>query len=158
MLKRPVPSHPAYSVIGKTRTLIWEDGLDSHKKPTAIYDPRSRPRFTSVSGPRSTSNYDYREMSSGSKAKYHLLPAWLEPGLDQHYCELIFLKLQGFDHIYLVGAGVGKWSGINNFIKYVELEHEEFPGRIYPARFLRLTDFPEAKLREIFREMKNDHR
>ncbi len=158
MLKRPVPSHPAYSVIGKTRTLIWEDGLDSHKKPTAIYDPRSRPRFTSVSGPRSTSNYDYREMSSGSKAKYHLLPAWLEPGLDQHYCEVIFLKLQRFDHIYLVGAGVGKWSGINNFIKYVELEHEEFPGRIYPARFLRLTDFPEAKLREIFREMKNDHR
>ena len=28
MLKRHVPSHPAFAVIGKTRTLIWEDGLD----------------------------------------------------------------------------------------------------------------------------------
>ena len=28
MLKRHVPSHPAFAVIGKTRTLIWEDGLE----------------------------------------------------------------------------------------------------------------------------------
>ena len=157
MLKRHVPSHPAFAVIGKTRTLIWEDGLHAHKRPTAVYDPRSRPRFASVSGPRSTSNYDYRESSSGSKAKYHFLPGWLEPGLDHHYCELIYHKLQKFDHIFLVGGGVGWWSGINNFIRFVETEHEEFPGRIYPARYFRLTDFPEEKLMEIFRKMKADH-
>jgi len=157
MKKRPVPAHPAYAVIGKTRTLIWEDGLHSHKKPTAVCDPRSRPRFSSVSGPRSTSNYDYRESSSGSRAKFHLIPGWLEPGLDHHYCELIYHKLQKFDHIFLVGGGVGWWSGINNFIRFVETEHEEFPGRIYPARYFRLTDFPEEKLMEIFRKMKADH-
>jgi len=157
MLKRHVPSHPAFAVIGKTRTLIWEDGLHAHKRPTAVYDPRARPRFASVSGPRSTSNYDYRESSSGSKAKYHFLPGWLEPGLDHHYCELIYHKLQKFDHIFLVGGGVGWWSGINNFIRFVETEHEEFPGRIYPARYFRLTDFPEEKLMEIFRKMKADH-
>ena len=158
MLKRHVPSHPAFAVIGKTRTLIWEDGLEAHKRPTAIYDPRSRPSFTSVSGPRSTSNYDYRETSSGSKSKFHLLPAWLEPSLDKHYCELIYHKLQKFDHIYLVGGGVGRWSGINNFIRYVEREHDEFPGRIYPARYFRLTDFPEAKLKRIFHAMQEENK
>ena len=158
MLKRHVPSHPAFAVIGKTRTLIWEDGIDSHKRPTTIYDPRSRPRFSSVSGPRSTSNYDYREMSSGSRAKFHFLPAWLEPGLDKRYCELIYHKLQKFDHIYLVGGGIGWWSGINNFIRYIESEHENFQGRIYPARYFRLTDFPEEKLKEIFHRMKAENK
>ena len=157
MLKRPAPSRPAYAVIGKTRTLIWDHGLNSFEKPTAIYDPGSRPRFRSVSGPRSTSNYDMKESASGSNAKYRIIPSWLKPSLDPNYCELIYQKLQRFDQIYLVGGGLGNWSGINNFIKYVELRHEEFPGRIIPVIHFRLTDYSERKLMKIFHHMEESH-
>ena len=83
MLKRTVPNQPAYAVIGKTRTLIWEHGLDSHEHPYVIYDPRARPQFRSASGPRLTSNYDTRDLSSGSRARFGLIASWLKPGLDE---------------------------------------------------------------------------
>lgn len=153
MLKRTVPNQPAYAVIGKTRTLIWEHGLDSHEHPYVIYDPRARPQFRSASGPRLTSNYDTRDLSSGSRARFGVIASWLKPGLDEGYCYQIYQHLQKFDLVYLVGGGLGKWSGINAFLDYVEENHEDFPRHVIPFKIFRLTDFPEKKLMKIFHNL-----
>ena len=153
MLKRTVPTHAAYVVIGKTRTLIWEHGLDSREHPHVIYDPRAKPNFKSSKGPRSTSNYDLRDQSFGSKARFHLIAGWLKPGLDEGYCYQIYQRLQKFDLVYLVGGGLGLWSGINAFLKYVEENHDEFPRHVIPLKIFRFTDFPEKKLMKIFRNL-----
>jgi len=153
VLKRTVPTHAAYAVIGKTRTLIWEHGLDSHQRPHVIYDPRARPKFKSSTSPRSTSNYDMRDLGSGSRAKFGLIASWLKPGLDEGYCYQIYQRLQPFDLVYLVGGGLGKWSGINAFLHYVEEYHEDFPRQVIPLKIFRLTDFPEKKLMKIFHNL-----
>ena len=153
MLKRSVPSHAAYAVIGKTRTLIWEHGIDGHERPHVIYDPRARPHFKSSNGPRSTSNYDMSEGRMGSRSKFRLVASWLKPGLDEGYCYQIYQHLQKFDLIYLVGGGLGAWSGINAFLDYVEENHEEFPRHVIPLRIFWLTDFPEKKLMKIFHNL-----
>ena len=154
MLKRKVPEHAAYAVIGKTRTLIWENGIDNHERPYVLYDPRARPRFASSSGPRFTSNYDLREAGAGSRARFRLIASWLRPGLDEGYCYQIYQHLQKFDLIYLVGGGLGAWSGINAFLAYVEENHEEFPRQVIPLKIFRLTDFPEKKLMKIFHNLR----
>lgn len=153
MLKRKVPTDAAYAVIGKTKTLIWEHGLDSHQHPHVIYDPRARPKVRSSSSPKFTSNYDSQDFSAGSRAKFGLIACWLKPGLDEGYCYQIYQHLEPFDLIYLVGGGLGKWSGINAFLHYVEEYHEDFPRRVIPLRVFRLTDFPQKKLMKIFHNL-----
>jgi hypothetical protein len=153
VLKRKVPQQPAYAVIGKTRTLIWEHGLDSKERPHVIYDPRSKPHLSSTSGPKATSNYDTRTQASSSQAKFGLVAGWLKPGLDEGYCYQIYQHLQNFDLIYLVGGGLWRWSGINAFLHYVEENHEEFPRKVIPLKIFRLTDFPEKKLKRIFKNL-----
>ena len=153
MLKRTVPNHAAYAVIGKTKTLIWEHGIEGRERPYVIYDPRARPQYRSSNSPRFTSNYDLRDQGMGSRAKFRLVASWLKPGLDEGYSYQIYQHLQKFDLIYLVGGGLGAWSGINAFLGYVEENHEEFPRHVIPLKIFRLTDFPEKKLMKIFHNL-----
>jgi len=142
-----------YAVIGKTRTLIWDEDSEVTTSPFVIYDPKSRPQLGSTSGPQPTSNYDVRDRSQGSKGRFHFLSGWMRPNLDPEYCEKIFQHCQEFDRIFLVGGGVGLWSGVNNFIRFIQREHPKFEYKIEYRRYFRLTDFPKSKLREIFSSM-----
>ncbi len=156
MHHRHETDHLHFAVIGKTSTHIWLDDSGVHSRPFTVYDPRSRPHVAIASGPRATSNYDTHDLSHGSRAKFSIIPAWLEPSLDQHYCELIYKHLKDCDRAFLVGAGVGRWSGINNFISYLEEHHPDFAKKVEYRIYFRLTDFPENKLRKIFREMSGE--
>ena len=165
-MKRSSPSHPGYVAIGKTRTLFWEHIYNSREKPFVLYDPSSRPRFSSVSGVSgkssyasglgSSSSYDAGHFSTESKARFHLLAGWMKPALNDDYCEHIYRHISHLDHVYLVGGGIGRWSGINNFIRYLEKRHPQAIDRITPVRYFRLTDFPEKKLMEIFKRISSD--
>lgn len=146
-------TRPGFVEIGKTRTHIWEEIGQVHARPFVIYDPNSRPQLRSTSSPRSTSNYDMHEANKSSGGKFRLVPAWLMPRLDERYCELIYQHLKEFDQVFLVGAGIGKWSGVNNFINYVNKSHPHFSTKIWYQRYIRLTDFSEDELLKIFADM-----
>jgi len=145
--------NPLFVVIGKTRTQIWDYGSGGHHKPHVIYDPKSRPHTRIVSGPKSTSNYDTKELAFGARAGFGFLAGWMEPFLDDHYCSLIYQHIKGFEMIYVVGGGLGRWSGINNFMRYLKHHDPELIRRITPIRHFRFTDYPEWKLRKIFDEL-----
>jgi hypothetical protein len=153
MSKQQTPVNPGFVVINKTRTFIWENTLKDHQRPYVLYDPRSRPRLKKTSSPVATSNYDREELSTTPRGKFRFVPGWMKPSLDSNYCKLIYEHLQQFDHVYLVGGGIGRLSGINNFINYLELSHPHFVEHITPNRYFRFTDFPERKLKEIFEKM-----
>ncbi len=144
-------SKPLLVVIGKTRTQIWNKGADGHHRPFVIYDPKSRPQFHSSSGPKSTSNYDVKETSVGSRANFRLFTGWMKPTLDPHYCEFIFHHIKEFDQIVIFGGGIGRWSGVNNFESWANLHHPSFSSRITYVRSFRLKDYSEEKLRKLFR-------
>ena len=156
MARRLKTDHLGYAVIGKTRTLIWDEDSHVTTSPFAIYDPKSRPQLGSTSGPRLTSNYDLRDISRNPKGRFRFLSGWMRPSLDEGYCEKIYQHFREFDRIYLVGGGVGRWSGVNNFMSYVESEHPEFAERIDYRCYFRLSDFPMSKIRKIFLSMADD--
>ncbi len=141
---------PLFVVIGKTRTQIWEGNFGTHVQPFVIYDPLSRPTVTATSGTATTSNYDSRDSSRSSNVGYHLWVSWMKPSLNEHYCDRIYQHVKGFDHIYLVGGGIGRWSGVNNFMDYAERLHPGFSKRVTWQRYLRFTDFPQKTVEKIF--------
>lgn len=149
-------NHLGYVVIGKTRTLIWNEDSEAATTPFAIYDPKSRPQLGSTSGPRLTSNYDLRDTSRNPKGRFRFLSGWMRPSLDAHYSEKIYQHIHGFDRVFVVGGGLGRWSGVNNFIGYIENEHPEFLERIDYRCYFRLSDFPTSKLWKIFLAMNED--
>lgn len=118
-----------------------------------MYDPISRPSFHSVTGPRSTSNYEFKDTRPGARTKFHLLAGWMKPGLDEQYCDNIWDHIRDFDRVYLVGGGKGRWSGINCFMEYLEEYHPDFVVQVTPERHFRLTDYPEYRLMEIFKRL-----
>jgi hypothetical protein len=156
MLHRHDTDHLHFAVIGKTSAQIWGDDSGVHTRPVTVHDPRSRPHLGSVSGPKSTSNYDTRELAQGSRVKFKVIPGWLKPSIDERYCELIYKRVKECDRAFIVGGGIGRWSGINNFMSYLEEHHPEFAKRVEYRVYFRLTDFSESKLRKIFREMSEE--
>ena len=150
MLHRHATDHLHFAVIGKTSAQIWGDDSGVHTKPITVHDPRSRPHLGIASGPKATSNYDTREIAHDSLVKFNVIPGWLRPSLDENYCELIYKRLKECDRAYLVGGGLGRWSGLNNFIAYVEERHPVFAAKVEYRIYFRLTDFPESKLRSNF--------
>ena len=156
MLDRNHTDHPHFAVIGKTSAQIWGEDSGAHSKPVTVHDPRSRPHLGIASGPKTTSNYDRRGLSKTSKAKFGIIPGWLMPSLDDHYCELIYKRLKDCDRAFLVGGGIGRWSGINNFMTHLAENHPEFEKKVEYRVYFRLTDFPESKLRKIFGEMSDE--
>ena len=153
MLHRNDTDHLHFAVIGKTSAQIWGDDSGVHSKPVTVHDPRSRPRLGSASGPRLTSNYDTSAISKSARSKFGLIPGWLKPSLDENYCELIYKRLKDCDRAFVVGGGIGRWSGVNNFMAYLEEHHAAFAAKVEYRVYFRLTDFSESKLRKIFREM-----
>lgn len=151
------PMLPGFVEIGKTRTRIWEEIAQDRARPFVIYDPKSRPQLRTTSSPRSTSNYDVHEVNESSGERFRLFPGWLMPSLDERYCEMIYQHLKNFDQVYLVGGGIGKWSGVKNFIKYVEKSHPHFSTKIQLQHYNRLTDFTEDELLKIFAKMSAKH-
>ena len=147
---------PLFVVIGKTRTQIWEGEFGKHAQPFVIYDPRSRPTVRATGGAAPTSNYDSRDSSRNSKVGFHLLVGWMKPSLNEHYCERIYQHLAGFDRIYLVGGGIGRWSGVNNFMDYAEGLHPDFAKKVRWQRYFRFTDFPQSTLEKIFTQLPAD--
>jgi hypothetical protein len=153
MSKNAAFAEPLFGVIGKTRTQIWDHQSKSHQWPFVIYDPRSRPRTVRASGPHPTSNYDVAGMGFGQRSRINLLASWMMPKLDDRYCELIYQHMKNFEVIYLVGGGVGRWSGINNYMRFIDNNHPHLTRRISPVRHFRITDFPDKKLQRIFKDM-----
>jgi len=156
-VKEPVAAshseHSGFIVIGKTRTLIWGQKKLLSQKPHALYDPYSRPRSKNQSHAQTTSNYDCRDYSASSQLHFRVLSGWMRPHLDERYCELIASRIANFDHIYLLGGGLGKWSGINNFMKYTDQHNAFLAKKIEYRRYMRLTDFPDHLAKRIFEEM-----
>ncbi len=165
-LAKSFPSQMGYIVIGKSNTLFWDHIYSSREKPCVIYDPALSPKFRSVSevNKRSilvssvwnSSTCPAEHSTKDSKNKVHFIASWMKPKLDEDYCEHIYLHISHLDHVYLVGGGVGRWSGINNFMKYLSNHHPQTIARITPIRYFRLTDFPEEKLMEIFKRIRTD--
>ena len=150
------PGAPLFVVIGKTRTQIWEGEFNKHARPFVIYDPRSRPTVRATGGTASTSNYDSIDSSRDSKVGFRLLVGWMMPSLNEHYCERIYQHLSGFDRIYLVGGGIGRWSGVNNFMDYAEGLHPGFANKVRWQRYFRFSDFPHSTLEKIFTQLLAD--
>lgn len=144
----------AYAVIQKNRTIIWEDNFEGNYRPITIYDPYSIPRSVHHDTNASSSTYDVANAQRANK-EFKLLAGWMRPFLNFRYETRIFDHLREFDQIYLVGGGIGRWSGINNFLAYVNEDHPDFVSRIKHERRFRFTDFPDSALFEIFRKMSN---
>ena len=156
MADETAPFNPGYIVIGKTRTIIWRRITKSREHPIVIYDPDAKPQLKSVSGPRPTSNYSYQDHGKGSGGSYKLIPSWLSPRINQKYCDHIYQHLQDFDHVYLLGGGIGRWSGVNNFMEYIAQRHPESLPLFSLKRYLRFTDFSERRAKEILKKMGNN--
>ena len=134
-----------FVVIGKTRTLIWGKKRAGTRKPLALYDPHSRPAL---------GNYAH---AAGPLGRFSLIPGWGRPNLDARYCELICERIEDFKEVFILGGGIWKWSGVNNFLDYVAENHPDLLEKIEYRRYFRLTDFSEAKTKKIFHEMVDDY-
>ncbi len=156
MVHRQGSDHLHFAVIGKTSTHIWGAESATHNGAVTVHDPRSRPHFGSISSSQTTSNYDTHDLKQSSHTKFGFIPAWIRPSLDDRYCELIYKRLKDCDHAFIVGGGVGRWSGVNNFVSYIEENHKEFAERVEYRVHFRLSDYPELKLRKIFSEMSRE--
>ena len=142
----------AYVVIQKNRTVIWEDNFERNHHPVIIYEPDSIPKGVHHNLDASSSTYDVATTQRANK-EFKLFAGWMRPNLNYYYETRIFHHLKDFDEIFLVGSGIGRWSGINNFMAFVNEDHPHFVRRIKHERRFRITDFPESLLFEIFREM-----
>ena len=132
-----------FVVIGKTRTLIWGKKRAGTRKPLALYDPYSRPSLGSY--------------AQGPLGRFSLIPGWMRPNLDARYSELICERIEDFKEVFILGGGIWKWSGVNNFLDYVAENHPDLLEKIEYRRYFRLTDFSEAKTKKIFHEMVDDY-
>ena len=141
-----------YAVIQKNRTEIWEDDFSKRAHPITIYEPGSIPKGVHHVLDAVSSTYDVASIQRANKT-YQLIPSWLKPNLEHGYERRIYQHLKKFDQVYLVGSGLGRWSGINSFMNYATDFHPQFVGHIQRQRRLRFTDFPHPALFEIFREM-----
>lgn len=151
------PNHPGYVVIGKTRTLTWDHVKKSHEHPFVIYDPDSKPHIKGFAGQKSTSHYSHETLSRTSGFTYNVIASWLFPGIDQEYCEHIYKHLHDYDHIYVIGGGISKWSGVNDFMSYVREMHPNSVSRFTSKRYFRLRDFSDDEAREIFKQFTAKH-
>ena len=146
-----------FVVIGKTRTLIWGKKRAVTRKPLALYDPHSRPALGNYAHSKATSNYDSRDYAAGPLGRFSLIPGWMRPNLDARYCKLICERIEDFKEVFILGGGIWKWSGVNNFLDYVAENHPDLLEKIEYRRYFRLTDFSEAKTKKIFHEMVDDY-
>ena len=142
----------AFVVIQKNRTVIWEDNFERNRTPVIIYEPDSIPKGVHHNLDVASSTYDVATTQRANK-EFKLLAGWMRPNLNYYYETRIYAHVKSFDHIFLVGGGIGRWSGINNFMAFIDQDHPHFLSRITHERRFRLTDFPESVLFEIFREM-----
>ncbi len=146
----------AYVVIQKNFTEIWEDDFKLNTRPVTIYEPSSIPKGVRHDLDASSSTYDVATSQRANKS-FPLIPNWMKPNLENHYQQRIFQHIKGFDQVFLVGGGIGRWSGSNNFMAYVENFHPHFVDRIKHQRRFRFTNFPQSTLFDIFEEMSKHH-
>ena len=145
----------AFVVIQKNRTVVWEDHFEENHHPVIIYEPDSIPKGVHHNLDATSSTYDVATTQRANK-EFKLLAGWMRPNLNYYYETRIYSHLKEFDKIFLVGGGIGKWSGINNFMTFVNEDHPHFLSRIKHERHFRLTDFPDSVLFKIFEEMSTD--
>ena len=141
-----------YVAIQKNRTEIWKSRFKKCAHPYRIYAPSSIPGGISSNLATASSTRDVTSTRCASKT-FRLIPSWMKPDLEDSYQKRIYDSIKGFDKVYLVGSGVGRWSGINNFMRYIRKTHPEFLSRIHCKRQFRFSDFPPNVLHELFKEM-----
>ena len=146
------PQRSVYVVIQKEFTEIWEDDFKMHAHPIVIYEPGSIPKGVHHDLDAATSTYDVASTQRANKS-FPLISDWMRPDLNYFYEKRIYHHLKDFDQVFLVGGGLGKWSGINSFLKYIDDYHPKFLNRIQHERRFRLTNFPYSVLFKIFKEM-----
>lgn len=141
-----------YVVIQKEFTEIWEDDFKMQAHPIVIYERSAIPKGVRHDFDGATSTYDVAATQSASKS-FPLISGWMRPDLNCLYEKRIYRHLKDFDQVFLVGGGIGKWSGINSFLTYIDDYHPKFINRIQHERRFRFTDFPHPVLFKIFKEM-----